>query len=206
MEAYKVKLHHAPSNTTVVFDAAPEISESGNVVYRSIDPVHAPGGINVYTNTASRTFNLGGIKLFSRTQSEATRNYNRLQMLRSWRYPTFGATLESDALYGTQQLGLPPAVLELSAYAMPSSSGSAQANGLIHRVPVVISSLNISYPTDCDYIPTVALNEDLYRHIPTGIPFPVIMPIDISLMESHTPKQYNTFSLTDFKRGTMVGF
>lgn len=128
-------------------------------------------------------------------------------MLRSWRYPTFGATLEKDELYGTQQLGLPPAVLELSAYAMPTANGSAQSNGLIHRVPVVISSLNISYPTDCDYIPTVHLKEeDALRHIPTGIPFPVIMPIDIGLTESHTPKQYATFSLTDFKRGIMVGF
>lgn len=206
MQAYKVKLHHAPSKTTVVFDAAPDISENGAVAYRSIDPVHAPGGINVYSNTASRTFSLSGIKLFSRTQVEATRNYNRLQMLRSWRYPTFGATRENDDLYGVQQLGLPPAVLELSAYAMPTTNGASQSNGLIHRVPVVITSLNISYPTDCDYIPTVHLDEDVLRHIPTGIPFPVIMPIDIGLTESHTPKQYATFSLTDFKRGIMVGF
>lgn len=206
MQAYKVKLHHPASNTTVYFDAAPEVSESGAVVYRSVDPIHSPGGINVYTNTASRSFTLSGIKLFSRTEPEATRNFNRLQMLRSWRYPTFGATLESDALYGTQQLGLPPATLELSAYAQPSSNGMSQANGLIHRIPVVIASLNISYPTDCDYIPTVALQEDSLRHIPSGIPFPTIMPIDITLTESHTPTQYAQFSLTDFKRGIMVGF
>lgn len=206
MQAYKVKLHHAPSNTTVYFDAAPDISETGAVNYRSVDPIHSPGGINVYTNTASRTFSLSGIKLFSRNQVEATRNYNRLQMLKGWRYPTFGTAMD-DPIFGVGSLGAPPAVLEFSAYALPSSNGTSMANGLIHRVPVVISSLNITYPTDCDYIPTVHLeNDPIHNHIPTGIPFPTIMPVDVTLMESHTPKQYMQFSLNDMKRGKMVGF
>lgn len=206
MQAYKVKLYHPASNTSVIFDAAPDISESGAVVYRSVEPIHAPGGINVYTNTASRTFTLSNIKLFSRTQSEATRNYNRFQMLRSWRYPSFGATPEHDEVYGWQRLGAPPATLELSAYSQPSANGVSQANGLIYRIPVVIASINLNYPTDCDYIPTVQLDDLDLRHIPTGIPFPTIMPLDMTLTESHTPNQYAKFSLTDFKRGTMVGF
>lgn len=206
MDAYKVKLVHPGSGISVIFDAAPDISESGSVTYKTIDPLHSPGGIQVYTNTGSRTFSLSGLKLFSRNSVEATYNYNRLMMLKSWRYPTFGATLEDDILYGKQQLGQPPAVLELSAYAQPVSNGT-MANGLIHRVPVVITSLNITYPTDCDYIPTVALdNEPSVAHIPTGIPFPTIMPIEISLIEDHSPSQYSTFSLSDFRRGKMVGF
>ena len=187
------------------FDAAPDISESGGVNYRSVDPIHSPGGINVYTSTATRTFNLSGIKLFSRNQVEATRNYNRLMMLKSWRYPTFGTAMD-DAIFGVGTLGSPPAVLEFSAYALPSSNGASMANGLIHRVPVVISSLNINYPTDCDYIPTVAVEDPTLSHIPTGIPFPTLMPLDMTLMESHTPNQYAQFSLNDMKRGKMVGF
>lgn len=211
MQAYKVKLVHKASNTTIEFDAAPEISETGAVAYRTVDPMHSPGGIQVYTNTASRTFSLGGIKLFSRNQMEATKNYNKLQILRSWRYPTFGATLEDDPLFGSQQLGCPPAVLELSAYSLSGSDGSTNgtANGLIYRVPVVISSLTINYPTDCDYISTVNLGQSQpveLKHIPSGIPVPVIFPVEISLMESHTPEQYMQFSLTDLKRGKMVGF
>lgn len=206
MDAYKVKLVHPGSNVPVIFDAAPDISESGSVTYRTIDPLHSPGGIQVYTNTGSRTFSLSGIKLFSRNQVEATYNYNRLLMLKAWRYPNFGKTPAQDELYGQQQLGQPPAVLEFSAYAHPVSNGT-MANGLIHRVPVVITSLNISYPTDCDYIPTVAVENDLsVAHIPTGIPFPTIMPIEITLMEDHSPSQYSNFSLSDFKRGKMVGF
>lgn len=206
MDAYKVKLVHPGSSVPVIFDAAPEISESGQVTYRTVDPLHSPGGIQVYSNTSSRTFTLSGIKLFSRNQVEATYNYNRLMMLKSWRYPNFGATPAEDTLYGQQQLGQPPAVLEFSAYAQPVSNGT-MANGLIHRVPVVISALSISYPTDCDYIPTVQIDNDLaVSHIPSGIPFPTIMPIEITLTEDHSPSQYSKFSLSDFRRGRMVGF
>lgn len=206
MDAYKVKLIHPGSNTSVIFDAAPEISESGQITYRTVDPLHSPGGIQVYTNTASRTFTLSGLKLFSRNQVEATYNYDRLMMLKSWRYPMFGKTPAQDALYGQQQLGQPPAVLEFSAYAQPLTNGTS-SNGLIHRIPVVITSLNINYPTDCDYIPTVQIDNDLtVAHIPSGIPFPTIMPIEISLIEDHSPSQYSNFSLSDFKRGRMVGF
>lgn len=206
MDAYKVKLIHPGSKVPVIFEAAPDISESGSVTYRTVDPLHSPGGIQVYSNTGSRTFSLSGIKLFSRNQVEATYNYNRLMMLKSWRYPNFGKTPTQDSLYGEQQLGQPPAVLEFSAYANPSSNGQ-MSNGLIHRIPVVISSLNITYPTDCDYIPTVQVSGDLsVAHIPSGIPFPTIMPIEITLMEDHSPSQYSNFSLSDFKRGMMVGF
>lgn len=206
MDAYKVKLVHPASNTSVIFEAAPEIQESGSVIYRSIDLLHSPGAVQAYANTASRTFSLSGIKLFSRNQVEATLNYNRVQMLKSWRYPTFGATPNSDPVFGAQQLGQPPAVLELSAYAKPTSDGQ-QSQGLIHRVPVVIQSLNINYPTDCDYIPTAFIdNNPALAHIPTGIPVPTIWSIDIQLLEDHSPNQYAKFSLTDFKRGMMVGF
>lgn len=205
MNAFKVKLSHPASNTVVIFDAAPELQESGAVVYRTVDPLHSPGGIQVYSNTSSRTFSLGGVKLFSRNPTEATVNYSKLMMLKSWRYPTFGATKEDGGIYGTQQLGQPPAVLELSAYAAPSSDGT-RANGLIHRVPVVITNLSINYPTDCDYIPTVLLDDPQYSHIPSGIPMPTVMPLEVTLMEDHSPNQYAKFSLTDFKRGAMVGF
>lgn len=204
MEAFKVKLHHVASNTTVIFDASPDITETGAVSYRTIEPIHSPGGISVFTHTSSRTFTISGIKLFSRTQSEATRNFHKFQTIRSWRYPTFGKV---DPSQPGQQLGQPPAVLELSAYSLPSSTGSiSSANGLLYRIPVVITNLTLNYPTDCDYIPTVHLPEPGLDHIPTGIPFPTLMPIDISLMETHTPKQYEQFSLSDLRHGRMVGF
>lgn len=214
MEAWKVRLKqpNADGDTTtsiqVVFDASPEISENGSVSYRNIDPIHSPGSILVYSSTSSRTFQISGIKLFSRTGAEATKNYNRVQILRSWRYPVFGSTPENDPVYGRQVIGAPPPVLELSAYAKPSgnSSSGQMANGLIHRVPVVITNIGIDYPTDVDYIPTLAVQDPTLAHIPSGIPVPAVWNISIQLMESHSPTQYQKFSLTDFRRGRLEGF
>lgn len=195
----------------VVFDAAPDISESGSVQYKSIDPIHSPGGILVYNTTSSRTFQLSNIKLFSRTREEATRNYHRLQILKTWRYSSFGLEAD-DEIYGQLPLGAPPPVLEFSAYARPQSGNeSGKAQGLIHRVPVVITQLSIDYPTDCDYIPTIDGQNGItgapeLAHIPGGIPMPTILPISIQLTETHSPTQYSQFSLTNYRRGILEGF
>lgn len=202
---YKVKLAHKATGTSVEFDAAPEITESGAVVYKSVDPVHSPGGILVYTNTSNRTFQLSGIKLFSRTNEEATKNFDRLQIIKSWRYPSFGKTADIQTAntdtQGTYQLGQPPAVLEFSAYSDPNSTGPS---GLISKIPVVISNLSIMYPTDCDYIPTGQVQG--MNHIPAGLPMPTIFPIDLSLTEAQMPDNYKNFSLSDFRQGKMLGF
>lgn len=222
MEAWKVKLKQPSSagignqgqtliDLQVVFDASPDLSESGSVTYKTVDPVHSPGGILVFASSSARTFQLSNIKLFSRTREEATRNFHRLQILRSWRYPSFGRG-GTDPAYGDIQLGAPPAVLELSAYARPNGNNeSGMATGLIHRIPVVISQLGIDYPSDCDYIPTIAGDPAIFGsteflHIPNGIPMPTILPISIQLMEAHAPSQYSNFSLADFRRGRLEGF
>lgn len=194
----------------VVFDASPDLSENGSATYKVIEPVHSPGGILVFTNTSARTFQLSNIKLFSRTSEEATRNYHKLQILRSWRFPSFGLSAQ-DELYGDVQLGSPPAVLELSAYARPNGNNeSGRATGLLHRIPVVITQLGIDYPSDVDYIPTLdgksIQGTTEFAHIPNGIPMPTVLPISIQLMEAHSPSQYSNFSLADFRRGRLEGF
>ncbi len=99
----------------------------------------------------------------------------------------------SDAdVYGADLRGAPPQVLELSAY---SHDGHIGTRAHINRVPCVITSLSIPYPSDVDYFPTV-----------NGVPMPAIMMIDISLSETHSPKEYEEFSLTDFKQGRLRGF
>lgn len=224
MEAWKVRLRQPSSKLVgtggqvlstlqVVFDASPDISESGSVNYKQIEPIHAPGGILVYTNTPARSFQISNIKLFSRTREEATINYHRLQILKSWRYPVFG-TPDNDPNYGNILLGAPPSVLEFSAYAKPNGdAASGMATGLIHRVPVVITQLGIDYPSDTDYIPTMAgmgnssiFGTEEYNHIPDGIPMPIILPISITLTEAQAPSNMLRFSLTDFRRGRLDGF
>lgn len=222
---YRVKLRekkeawHGESRV-VVFEATPELVETRNVNYKTVDPTHAPGQIYAYVNTASRTFNLSGIKLISRTQQEAQRNLGYLQTIRSWTMPAFGQDpltseqrenrefLERDyrrgtsgqALrqawdgedFGTDLRGQPPRVLLLSAYSTESRLGSL---GHINQIPVVIQNISIPYPADIDYIPALS-----------GEPMPTILTIDMTLAETHSAREYENFSLKAYKDGKLRHF
>jgi len=220
--------------------ASPQVTENRTVNYQALEPLHAPGQIQVYKNTGSRTFTVSDVKIISRTTEEADSNLKRLWTLRSWCMPRFGnsSTLDDDnvaareerqnetnlnnqetsgksnadinELYvdkvGTELLGAPPEVLYLSAYSYaigpdPSQNASQPGTSVwqraqhINRVPVVINSLTIPYPNDVDYINTT-----------DGTPMPIILNIDISLIETHSPNAYESFSLDDFRAGILTGF
>ncbi len=240
---YKVKLTNAvQGGGTVSFDASPTVSENRNVNYNSLEPLHAPGQIQVYKNTSSRNFQLSDVRLVSRTIQEAELNLRRLWMLRSWCMPRFGnsSTLTDEnisergsrsaedrsrgddlrrrgnlpesqisALYGNtgiELLGAPPPILYLSAYSKglnteaTSTSGRGTTNTWtraqhINRVPVVIQQLSIPYPNDVDYITTS-----------DGTPMPLLMNIDLALIETHSPNSYEAFDLDAFKQGILPGF
>jgi hypothetical protein len=218
---YRVTLRNSTSRREFVkFLATPDLIETRNVNYKTIEPVHAPGQIMAYVSTSSRTFNLSNIKLISRTPAEAALNLQKLWLLRSWTMPQFGtstlsaeqqgerdffagdsAAMSREQLeifgidYGAEQRGRPPAVLLLSAYSRDSSFGGKVAEH-INRVPVVIANLNIPYPSDVDYIPAEGSN----------VPMPTIMALDIVLSETHSPREYERFNLSSFKRGVLPGF
>lgn len=298
-DAPRVKLQNqsCPSEM-VVFDASPELMEGRAVNYTPLEPVHSPGQMMIYKNTQARTFELSDVKFISRSREEASRNIEKIQIIRSWTMPAFGlngggcggggsssqpseaekpessvetsplppqpnitvtdntpvvageaeakgilssinsgiaavskgaailaggaaavsgvigafSSLKSAATSavsslpgaggsgggpiggggaggGGGALGAPPAVLLLSAY----SNGRAYTN--LRTIPVVIQNLSINYPTDVDYIPTT-----------NGEPFPTIMSISISLVESHSPVEYEHFDLTAFKSGNLIGY
>lgn len=219
----------------VVFSVSPTLTESRRVEYNPVSPIHMPGSIQVYRSTASREFGLTA-KFISRTPVEALANQQYLQLLRGWCEPYFGAssTLSAEQLQyrrtpaessgktaapsdeistaqqerlnkGVELLGAPPDVLYLYAYAsnvqrVDNTQGqtlSGQAGINIHKVPVVITSLEITYPDDVDYIPT----NDV---VPS--PFPTRLEVSISLVETHSPAEFERFSLSDFKRGRLVNF
>jgi len=186
-DKYKVRLQSIPNaNDYIIFNVTPEISESKNITYQSMEPVHLPNNIYVYGNTSSRTFNLV-IKFISRNLKEATKNSEDLQLLRSWTMPYFGAT--------SKFLGSPPDILTLTAYSNYNAALGANFSGNINRVPVVITQLGNSYPADVDYVPT--------EH---GEPFPVIMSIDLILTETHSPQELTNFKLEDYKNGRLANF
>lgn len=234
----------------VAFDVTPTFTESRSVEYSQITPVHMPGGIQVYKHTNSRTFSLG-VKLISRTITEASLNKIRLQTLRGWTMPYFGSTttysgsssasqasanqqaadtatgsseraltpterannaVSRAASSGIELRGAPPDVLYLYAYSTSANDGSVSTNERpadyavnINRVPVVITSLDITYPDDVDYLPTYTdiTNKTIDQY---SEPFPVKMDISIQLAETHSPREYEQFDLLKYKRGALAGF
>lgn len=246
---YKVKLVSVLNGTgydarsrhfVVTFETTPSFSESGSVEYSQLNPIHTPGGIQIYKYTPSRTFQIGA-KLYSRTQDEVRHNMQIVQLLRSWRMPFFGkrsatqqnnmnvanapstdsipdlsfsldATETNESLTqalqnseysstknsqnkGLELLGAPPEVLYLYAYSNAfSNRESSWVN--INKVPVVITNLEITYPDDVQYFPSALGNE----------PFPMRLDINISLAETHSPQEYESFSLTDYKLGELEYF
>lgn len=198
---------NTPPREQVVFDATPEFSESRTVSYKNIDPIHAPGGIYMYASTNARTFSIQG-KLISRSVFEATKNLAYMQYLRTWTMPVFG-TIGADPAPGENILGAPPALLLLTAYSKGNPGAEAVKKTVpasdrtpvlaignnIYQVPVIITQLDIPYPSDVDYIPTI-----------NNIPVPTIVTVSISLVEAHSPNAYQKFTLQDFKTGNLLFF
>jgi len=222
---YKVRLSSITNpQDYVVFEATPEINETRNVNYKSLDLLHMPGSILAYANSSTRTFNMV-IKLVSRNIDEATKNSENLQILRSWTLPYFGKSSgglttkqienrnrldrnrkssrsndiskSNPSDYGLHKnlLGQPPDLLHLNAYSNFENNPNENFIGNINNVPVVVTQLGNSYPSDVTYFPTLH-----------GEPFPVIMTVDILLTEAHSPKEYSNFSLSDFKNGRLPHF
>lgn len=211
------------STAWVVFDVAPDITESRSVEYKTMQPIHMPGQIYVYAGTTSRVFSLSNVKLISRTVEEATVNMQRLWTLRGWMMPWFGngsSTIQKKRALegsgnklnnnaepaaandvGTELLGKPPEVLLLSAYSNLTASQRdtnerTQKPTNINNIPVVIQSMSIPYQSDVDYVPTV-----------DGQPFPRVMILDIQLAETRAPREFSEqFSLEAYKSGTLMGW
>lgn len=93
-------------------------------------------------------------------------------------------------------LGAPPDVLLLSAYTTSQVNQVAdQSTFNLRKIPVVVTSLDFSYPDDVDYIPTQ-----------TGEPFPIKMDVSISLIETHAPVEFESFSLQQYRAGRLSNF
>jgi len=237
-EAFKVKLvekYRGQSvGTKVIFDVTPDVIENRTINYKTVEPIHMPGTIQVYTNTSSRTYNISNIKLISRTGEEAAKNLRNINIIRSWGMPYFGESgtkqkkdnsynkkldaynkrykdypalrdnpghreyegVGADYQYINTMLGAPPNVLYLSAYS------DANHNQNIFQIPVVLTQFNVSYPSDVDYIATGTNTFGIKEDTPVA----TVMSLDMNLVETHAPSQYETFSLQAYKNGTMEEF
>ena len=97
-------------------------------------------------------------------------------------------------------------MLYLYAYSSRANNASVEGRAAkygvnINKVPVVITSLGITYPDDVDYIPTYS-NGDARK----SEPFPTKLDVTISLTETHSPREYETFDLVKYKKGQLGSF
>ena len=178
---HKVRL--TDGTTTITFEVLPEIVEAHTIGYDPIAPAQFPGAFQKYKGTDSVTWTLN-ISLISRTRDEAHENYQRLNVLRGWKQPFFGQTTGNNY---PKMLGAPPPVLTLRGL-----------RDLIGPVPVVITSLNWTWPKDVDYLPTNEKGSD-----GNPIPFPAVMMIAVTMVESYSTKQFNQFDLRAYRAGKM---
>ena len=197
-EDFKVKLIGNISGLSVIFDAMPQIGVHHTSKYSPIAPSHLIRSYYVYDNSPSATYSLSDVKLISRNPKEAGENLKRILTLKSWTKSYFGKTDNiGDAKDDLSQwLGSPPEVLTFSAYSTGDSRGH------IYNIPVVLTSLDISYPNDVDYIFTGNDTGDKLN----GTPFPSILTISLALNEQHSAQDYESFNLHKYRNGILDNF
>lgn len=180
---HKVTLKENGTANAVVFEVMPEIVEQHTVEYEAIAPPQFPGSFQKYKGNSATQWQVN-TTLISRNSTEAAQNLRYLQMLRGWTKPFFG---DRTANSFKNKLGAPPPVLTLSGL-----------RDLVGPVPVVITSLNWTWPKDVDYISTGIKGSD-----GNYIPFPTVIQVPIQLVESYSITQFNDFSLADYRAGNL---
>lgn len=157
----------------VEFNLSPEISESKQVIYAEIGDIRQAASILIYGGSPSRKWSVTA-KFLSRTTKEADETWKSVQLMRSWANPDTNYKFGIDS--GT------PHVLRLYGYGRTWQG-----------IPVVLSSINVEYPSDIDYIPTAY-----------GTNVPVIQSISFQLTEARTPDDLlKKFDLEKFKLGVL---
>lgn len=187
-DSHKVKLLQKENSEVVakvIFDVMPEVFESRSAEYEAVAPPQAPGAFQKYKGTASTQWTINGI-FVCRTTEEATKNLAYLNQLRAWVMPYFGVRTQQNSKY-RNKTGAPPPVLEFSGW----------RKGMVSPIPVVITSLQWTFPRDVDYIPARELTDS--GNI--NIPFPTVLTVSISMVESLSAEQMNGFDLDRFEMG-----
>jgi hypothetical protein len=188
-DSHMVKLSE-PAGPTVKFVVMPEVYESRNVEYEAVAPPQSPGAFQKYKGTAPTQWTVNAT-LICRTTDEATRNLEIINILRGWTMPFFG---ENTRVTWPTKLGAPPPVLEFSGFRQQ----------MVGPVQVVMTSLQWTFPQGVDYIPARGFKHSSYGlTVPSTelIPFPTVLKLNISLVESWSTDQFNGFDLAAFRAG-----
>lgn len=107
---------------------------------------------------------------------------------------------------GVDLLGAPPDVLYFYGYSSSANDNRSSAYSTnLNRIPVVVSNVEYSWPEDVDYLPTFA-NLSQSSITPQSEPFPMKMDVSITLLETHSPREFEKFDLAKYKNGTLINF
>lgn len=188
---FKLRLQGTISGEIVTFNSMPVIYENNAASYETLSPAHMVGDFHVYSKSPSRSFEISDLKIVSRNQQEARDNLVRILKLRSWTKSYFGDTSGKFSPELMNWLGSPPEVLKFSCL------------GYFNKIPVVLDSMNFTFPNDCDYIPTASNGEN---DALGGIPFPLLTTLSFKLLEQHSAAEYEQFNLASYRSGTLTSF
>lgn len=178
---------------SISFNLSPEISESQQVIYAEIGDIRTAGSILIFSGSPSRKWQINA-KFLSRTPLEAGNTWKSIQLLRAWTKP------DVNYRYGVDAPGI-PRVLRLHGYGRTWQG-----------IPVVISSLNVEYPTDIDYIPAAQYlpgngPNATPEYLEYGTLVPVIQSVSFQLTEARRLDELmNKFNLEEFKTGLLKGW
>lgn len=164
--------------SVVVFEATPDLSESGQSILVDIGDIRAAASVVFYMGSPSRTFALSA-KFISRTAAEAKQNYTYISILKAWREPT---------LVEGQQYNAEPETLRLFAY-----------GNVLKGIPVMVESISVEYSSETDFIQTTdASGETIW--------VPIIQNVSLGLKEVRSIDDLNTFDYPKFKKGILEGW
>lgn len=160
----------------LIFPFRPQISITRQANYESISPVHSMQDYKSFRGNTAAQISITG-DYVAQTVEEARYLQAAMHFIRT-------ATLMSFGTGGQVPSGMPPPVLNLSAYG-PNN---------INNVPVLLTISSTEYPPDVDYV-NVGGNE-----IPTIIKLSAVLEVQLS------PAQLRRFNLDAFAAGNMQGY
>lgn len=164
----------------LIFDVMPQIDESRQVDYDALQLVHHPGPIQKYRSTGARSWSIRG-KLITRNRAEATKNLDIINMVRSWGMPFYGEGTAQNGMT-SQYLGAPPPILTFSGYGPK----------MIGPVKCVLQNYSWDWANDVDWLPTYDNN-----------PFPVLLNLNLSLIETWSPDEFSGFDIIKYRNGEL---
>lgn len=167
----------------ILFPYSPQIQHVQQVNWSAQNMTHTNYQPQVFINSANPKININEAKFTATTTADAEYLLAVLFFFKLVTKMNFGT---KDALRGT-----PPPVLELSAY------GQSQYK----NVPVVIASINYSYPNDIDY---VTVKPD-FSGGGVAETVPSVMSLSIDLLVQYNIKNIrDEFSLEDLANGKLA--